>query len=261
MVQTLTVTHSTSSPPVEIGFDSTSSPPVDIGFDSTSSPPVEIGLSSSPVIAESFILIGYDIIRRDCRGAEECSAVRLLGHAEVSRSTKVPKSTEVPRITLLLDFFGHAEVPQCLEEAEKGSAVRFIQSSGGAEVYTVVPRCRGVLRGQIYSVMLRCRGAEECLPLGLFGHAKLSLLRHAEVSRSALRLGLFGYAEVPRSAPPFGLLGHAEVPRSSLWSGLLGHARCEGAEECSQLGLLSHAEGPRSVPLSRLLGHAKVPRR
>ncbi|KAJ4946709.1 hypothetical protein NE237_014197 [Protea cynaroides] len=144
------------------------------------------------------------------------------------------------------------------------STVMFTLSCGGVEVYSVmlrsaeVPSSRGVEECSavrfLYSLAVMSRSA---LQSGLLDHASAEVLRRAEISKNAPRLGFLCHAE--RSASRLCLLGHAEVARSALWS-------CRVLRSALQSVLLDFVEEPTSAVVLcssmrlSLLGHAKAPR-
>ncbi|KAJ4949913.1 hypothetical protein NE237_000052 [Protea cynaroides] len=197
---------------------------------------------------------------QSCRGAEDYSTVRftwscrgtksamrsgLLGYAEVLRSA--------PRLGL----FDHAKSCRGVEvlwSVEVQKSALWLGLHGCAEVPTSAPRSDLPDHAEV----LRCGGV-------LCGSApRLSLLRHAEVSRSALWLGLFRHAEVRSCRGVLHCLvymvmprrGGTETPRGAARSSLLGHA--EEPSSSPRLCLLSHAEFQGSALRSGLLGHADV---
>ncbi|KAJ4981766.1 hypothetical protein NE237_032603 [Protea cynaroides] len=160
-----------------------------------------------------------------CQGAESALRSSLLGYAEGLRSA------------LRLGFFGCVEVPRCLEEAEKGSVVRFIQSCG--EECTVVSFTR------------LCRDAEECSAVlrsvprsGLLGHAEVLRCRGAEEC-SAVK-----FTSSCRGVEECFTVRGADKLRNALWSSLVSHAevlRCRRVV-CGQVySVMQGAKVPRRV--------------
>ncbi|KAJ4967988.1 hypothetical protein NE237_014689 [Protea cynaroides] len=192
-----------------------------------------LGHADVPWRAPRSGLLGHAEVPK-CRGAEECSAVRL-----------VIDITEMLRLSFsLIEYCSNSSVwdflvlmPLNFSCFGTSDNFHFIHAfSMRAETQ----RCRGVLTVRFsHPYRVSC------------------LLGHAEVSRTI---------EVPRSGPWSGLLGHAEVPISTPHSGIFSYVvyrRVLRGEVYLVSAVAPRCEGVlmlRSVPWSNLLGHAEVPR-